>query len=459
MILHHPFRSVEDLKVGDLYAADADVFPDFLSVYNHCVNHHMGTHPDFENDGCGEPLVIEEDDELWDPFDNRQENELFWAELAAQNPHRLAGELENIEALGNRMSDREYDWSQYVNKFDLPDTWLTEKKAADDQDLEAAPVSDEQLRSMSIKQRQIFNLMVEQAALRRAFADDETNKIPRPPQLLCHIDGRAGTGKSFAIHCISGKLQLEHAKPPILRYAPTGVAAHGINGRTLHSLFRSPIGTSKLEKLKTANLRSLQAIFRNITALIIDEKSMVSLTLLAFLDQRLREIFPHESDINFGGIDITLWGDFFQLPPVIAQALYHNSPSNEMNKRGRELYLQFDKTVELDMVMRQQGEDQVPFRQCLEGLRNNTVTLGDWKLMVTRIQSTLSRAEIDSFADALRLYGKKRDVNEYNHVKMRDLGIPVRQLKAVHTGGADAEKADWEKAGNLHKILPLCIGA
>lgn len=109
--------------------------------------------------------------------------------------------------------------------------------------------------------------------------------------------------------------------------------------------------------------------------------------------------------------------------------------------------------------MRQQGPDQEPFRQCLEGLRNNAVSVQHWQLLCSRVQSEVAPAVVAEFSDALRLYGKKADVNEYNHVKMRDLGKSVRLLKAEHAGGPEAEKASWDQGGNLHATLPVCIGA
>ena len=46
----------------------------------------------------------------------------------------------------------------------------------------------------------------------------------------------------------------------------------------------------------------------------------------------------------------------------------------------------------------------------------------------------------------------------YNHKKMRDLGVSVKEIKAQHTG-TGAATAEWERGGNLHKSLPLCLGA
>ena len=64
------------------------------------------------------------------------------------------------------------------------------------------------------------------------------------------------------------------------------------NGRTFHNLFRLPISASKLDPLSPGTLQSLQATLKDCTTLIMDEKSMLSLSVLAFIDQRLRQIFP-----------------------------------------------------------------------------------------------------------------------------------------------------------------------
>ncbi|KAF1985811.1 hypothetical protein K402DRAFT_312008, partial [Aulographum hederae CBS 113979] len=64
--------------------------------------------------------------------------------------------------------------------------------------------------------------------------------------LLLNIDGPAGSGKSYLIHVISAWFKHKQDEygvttPALRRIAPTGVAAFGIRGRTLHSLLRLPI--------------------------------------------------------------------------------------------------------------------------------------------------------------------------------------------------------------------------
>ena len=448
-MLHHPFRDVGDL----LLSFDGHDFQDWTAALNYCVSNHVDlyAHDDFSSDGFGElPEVVEEDNEF-ELYEDKEENDLFWAELAAQRPGRDGGHLEDADALGNRDVDRAFDWSPFVNKYpDLTGDWLDNAQERFPKSLEVDYASQSIVDKLNLKQRQVYDTTME------AFRSDV-----EIPQLLLHVDGRAGTGKSFVIQLTSAHLQQAFEHNPVLRAAPTGVASHGILGRTLHSLFRLPVKSSKFAPLSPGNLASLQASMRHIKALFIDEKSMMSLQILSLLDQRLRQIFPH-SNQPFGGLHIVLWGDFFQLPPVKALALFNDSPDlrGEHDVAGQALYKLFDRTIELDMIMRQQGEDteQQQFRAALEGLRNNHVTQDDWRLLSTRVQSSLNRAEVATFDEALRVYGKKADVNAYNHEKMKALGVAVKQVKAHHTGSG-ADGASWDDGGNLHKSLPLCIGA
>ncbi|KAG9244255.1 hypothetical protein BJ878DRAFT_480356 [Calycina marina] len=121
-----------------------------------------------------------------------------------------------------------------------------------------------------------------------ALQDDKTTTDL--PQLLLHFDGKAGTGKSFLIQILSAYLQQKYDNKVVQRAAPNGVAAHEIRGKNLRSLFRLPIKASLFKDLSTGNLQSPQARTRKLRVLIVDEKSMMSLTILHFLSQRLWEM-------------------------------------------------------------------------------------------------------------------------------------------------------------------------
>jgi len=203
-----------------------------------------------------------------------------------------------------------------------------------------------------------------------------------PEPLLVQVDGRGGTGKSHVINLLSARLdQLAVANghlPVVVRSAPTGVAANNINGSTLHSLLRLPVSKAQeLEPLVNSSLTNLQNKLRQFRYLILDEKSMIGLRQLAFVDQRLRQAFPQSAHQYFGGMNVLLLGDFSQLPPVAEKALYSNDDNARLRTAelaGRNAYRAFSKTVELKEVVRQQGEDQASFREALDGLRFNNPT-------------------------------------------------------------------------------------
>ncbi len=124
----------------------------------------------------------------------------------------------------------------------------------------------------------------------------------------------AGSSKTYTLLKICARLQELAAAIgdpiPVIRAAPTGVAAFNIIGKTLHSLLRLPV-RGLLLPLAPATLQSLQAGFKHCQFLIIDEKSMISLKTLSIIDDRLRSIYPESSHLPFGGLNILLCGDFF----------------------------------------------------------------------------------------------------------------------------------------------------
>ena len=109
--------------------------------------------------------------------------------------------------------------------------------------------------------------------------------------------------------------------------------------------------------------------------MVIDEKSMINLKMLSIIDDRLRQIFP-DTDRPFGGLNVLLCGDFFQLPPVTGRPLFATKVTGPAAIKGQGLYRQFDRTVRLTQVMRQQGEDEtaVRFRTALGELRESQLS-------------------------------------------------------------------------------------
>ncbi|KJK78206.1 hypothetical protein H634G_06379 [Metarhizium anisopliae BRIP 53293] len=278
-------------------------------------------------------------------------------------------------------------------------------------------------------------------------------------QLLLHVDGGGGTGKSYLIKLLSAHLQAATGGrgTPVWRVAPTGVAGNQISGTTLHSLLHLPINKD-FRPLSAIDKAQLQKKLKDIQYLIIDEKSMLGLRQLSWIDDRLREAFPHRNEEFFGGLNILLVGDFFQLPPVLQKPLYYDKEVQGVDIKGRNAYMRFNKTVFLSVVQRQCGDDQAAFRKALGELRLLQLSHESWKLLSGRVQAKLDDQEVARFADALRVYTTKDRVNEYNHYHLDRLSRPVVQVIATNVGPGAAAAPD-DKAGNLAKQVPVCIGA
>lgn len=134
------------------------------------------------------------------------------------------------------------------------------------------------------------------------------------------LTGKAGTGKSTFLRYIC-----ENLKKNYVVLAPTGVAAVNVGGVTIHSFFQMPlrpvppddpaysvaalINSRKYSRQKRKLIKELELI-------IIDEVSMVRADMIDFIDRALRALTERRG-LPFGGVQMLLVGDIFQLEPVV----------------------------------------------------------------------------------------------------------------------------------------------
>ena len=132
------------------------------------------------------------------------------------------------------------------------------------------------------------------------------------------------------------------------------------------------------EELPAASLTPLQQAFKDIHYLVLDEKSMIGQVHLAWIDRRLRQIYPARNNDYFGGLNILLVGDFHQLPPVGQAALYSNLPARplELASHGKGAYEAIDRTAVLDQFIQQGGDDAKSFifKTALAELRSDFIS-------------------------------------------------------------------------------------
>ncbi len=158
-----------------------------------------------------------------------------------------------------------------------------------------------------------------------ADIDLDNNEFQQVWQLINHtnrsvfLTGKAGTGKSTFLRYIT-----ENTKKPHVILAPTGVAAVNAGGVTLHSFFQLPLkpilpddpdfSVSRIRQRFKYNRSKIQLI-RKLKLIVIDEISMVRADVIDIVD-RILKVYTGNMRLPFGGIQMLLVGDIFQLEPV-----------------------------------------------------------------------------------------------------------------------------------------------
>lgn len=123
------------------------------------------------------------------------------------------------------------------------------------------------------------------------------------------VTGRAGTGKSTLLRYLT-----DITEKNFVIVAPTGIAALNVGGVTFHSFFRLPPRFVHPDDAKKITNPNRLALIRRLDMLIIDEVSMVRADIMDVVDRFFR--INRESDEPFGGVQIVMFGDMYQLPPI-----------------------------------------------------------------------------------------------------------------------------------------------
>jgi ATP-dependent DNA helicase PIF1 len=137
------------------------------------------------------------------------------------------------------------------------------------------------------------------------------------------FSGAAGSGKSFILKIIAEDLRNTHGESMVYVTASTGIAASAIGGTTLHSFAGVGLATEpakdlveKIAGATQAHSKKARSRWCKAKTLIIDECSMVDSDFFAKLDAIGRGVRRGGENKPFGGMQVIMCGDFFQLPPV-----------------------------------------------------------------------------------------------------------------------------------------------
>ncbi|HWH07100.1 MAG TPA: AAA family ATPase [Candidatus Paceibacterota bacterium] len=234
------------------------------------------------------------------------------------------------------------------------------------------------------------------------------------------LTGSPGSGKSHTVNTYVAWLK-EHGIEPAIT-ASTGIAATHIHGQTIHSW--SGIGVAEhLSPELLDRVSSKEYIVKRIQktpVLVIDEISMLSGTTLSMVDAVCREV--RHSERPFGGMQVVLVGDFFQLPPI--------------GRRGAQTHFAFESEAwrALNPIIcylsdQYRQEDSV-LLDVLGAIRS-----GSWDhTHVSHITNRESEG-VDIEDDVPRLYTHNEDVERLNAEKLAKLSTPSRTFAMSETGG------------------------
>ncbi|TAK43632.1 MAG: AAA family ATPase [Saprospiraceae bacterium] len=253
------------------------------------------------------------------------------------------------------------------------------------------------------------------------------------------ITGRAGTGKSTLL-----QLFRSTTKKKTVVVAPTGIAALNVKGQTIHSLFGFPPRLIMAKDIKKGRNKKW---FKKIQVLIIDEISMVRADVLDAIDRSLR--LNRENPLPFGGVQLAVFGDLFQLPPIV---------STEEEKRLFEVVFETPyffsahvlqemnlEMLELRKVYRQENR---LFLRLLDAVRLNQVDWDDLEDLNGRYQPSFEATK-----SYITLSPRNAVVDRINQREMANLSTDEHLYTATIKGSFDPRLYPTEP------VMHLKVGA
>ena len=250
------------------------------------------------------------------------------------------------------------------------------------------------------------------------------------------LTGKAGTGKSTFLRYIASHTRKKH-----IVLAPTGIAAINAGGVTLHSFFKLPFhpllpndvqySVRNLRKTLKYNSEKIK-ILRELELVIIDEISMVRPDVIDFIDKVLR-VYSQNMREPFGGKQLLLVGDIFQLEPVVKeddrQLLQPFYPSSFFFD-AKVFRLVQPVAIELKTIYRQTDPT---FIHLLDNIRTSQVTDTDLKLLNSRVCSEEKPTETNTHL-SITLSTRRDTVDYINTRKLNELDGEAEVFKGTVEG-------------------------
>jgi ATP-dependent DNA helicase PIF1 len=265
------------------------------------------------------------------------------------------------------------------------------------------------------------------------------------------ITGFGGSGKSFFIKKACSYYSFRN----IGVTSTTGTSAILINGTTLHSFLGIGLGNMEIAELylHVKNKSYLHKRWKELEILIIDEISMLSPILFDKLEHLARII--RKNSKPFGGIQLILSGDFFQLP-VIGETNSFCFDAESWNKCiPKKNVIYFDKNF-------RQGD--IVFQNILKEIRYGKVSDKTMAILKTRVNAEL----VNEFGILpTKIFSLNRDVDNENELELNKLSLKNEKLEFMEyeltydilKPNLTNVESKIKKTCNVPFTLQLCVGA
>jgi ATP-dependent exoDNAse (exonuclease V) alpha subunit len=231
------------------------------------------------------------------------------------------------------------------------------------------------------------------------------------------LTGAAGAGKTYVLNRFIREAKREGKKVAVT--ATTGLAATHLNGATIHAWAGIGIHRSLPPRFADGLSQSRRDTIASTDVLIIDEISMLHDYRLDMVDAVARAV--RQSPEPFGGIQVILCGDFFQLPPV--------NRGNEQGGFVTESFVWEEMHPVVCYLDEQHRQDDNEFLDILNAMRAGDIRRRHAEKLVER-----QNAELGYGQDVTELHTTNVDVDELNKTQLAALTTPSKTFEMITTG-------------------------
>ncbi|MBS7346755.1 MAG: AAA family ATPase [Candidatus Sacchiramonaceae bacterium] len=223
------------------------------------------------------------------------------------------------------------------------------------------------------------------------------------------LTGAAGSGKTWTLNRFIKLAKRSGKKVSVT--ASTGIAATHLNGTTIHSWSGIGIMDYLPNKFEQNLAKGRREIIENTDVLVIDEVSMLHDFRLDLVDQICRLV--RKKDMPFGGIQVILCGDFFQLPPI-----------NRAGSKFGGFVVKSDVWAELDPVIcyleeNYRQNDDSSLAEILNAMRENDIRRHHAEKLLDRVDARIPAEEAENMTE---LHTVNIDVDRINEQRLAELG-------------------------------------